>query len=80
MSAQINSRICANFVSRAEYQGYKGKKRNDAGMDFIAGAVAALEAMGHDSEAKHLLMVASMIVAPRGYGEIERLAALEGSE
>ena len=74
MSATINKAICAQFVSRADAQGMKGKARDKAGLEFILGACAALRASGATNDAEHLERVACLLIATRGHSEIVRLA------
>jgi hypothetical protein len=77
MSKDVNKAICQQFISRSKALGYKGKKRDAAAMDFLCGAWAALEAAGRTEEAQHLGAVATMLIAPRGYSEVEAIAALD---
>lgn len=81
MSQTFNQTVMKDFVRRSQALGYKGKKRNDAAIDFLAGAIAALEALkanrGNQTVAElsnHLCAVTAMLIAPRGYAEVERMA------
>lgn len=74
MSKEINDKIALAFKARAEMLGYKGKKRDDAALDYITGAMVGLYLAGKPVEADHLGVVAAMVIAPRGFREVERMA------
>lgn len=75
MSAKINSQIAKSAVARYG-KNPRGKKRDNESFEFMVGAWAALEAAGLEKEAGHLGVVLSMLIAPRGFAEIERIAKL----
>lgn len=73
--------IAKVFVSRADATGLKGKKADAAALEFFLGAYAGAHACSNGDEtseagklAKHILLVASLIIATRGYKEVQRLA------
>lgn len=74
MSAELNKTLCESFIGRAELQELKGKKRDTAAIEFMCGAIAALDAVGKVDEANHLAMVTAMLICTRGYDEVERIA------
>lgn len=65
--------LCVNFVERAEYLNLKGKKRDEAAIEFLVGAASALQITNH-AEANHVLTCVAMAICPRGYGEVKRIA------
>jgi aromatic ring hydroxylase len=68
--------LCARFVTRSEYFGLKGKKRDIEAFQFMVGAASALEAIGHP-EAEHVKTCVQFIISFRGYAEVARIAAQE---
>lgn len=75
MCQKLNRAIFAQFVSRSTAQGYKGKARDKAALEFVLGACAALTASGQTKEADHLELVAALLIATRGYSELATLAS-----
>ena len=67
--------ICAAFVERATQLEYKGKKRDHAALDFVAGAATAAQIAGNDALAAHLTRMA-FIVAVRGYAEVAYMSTV----
>lgn len=80
MSKALNDAIFRACADRMVCQGLRGKRRDNATLDFLAGAIAGLYAMDKRDEANHLSMVAAMIIAPRGFAEIERLIRTRAPE
>lgn len=72
--------ICGQFVERSEALNYKGKRRDDAAIDFLCGAAATLKATGHDTEAEWLGRVVYLEIATRGFKAVQRIStqAIEG--
>lgn len=64
---------CRKFVERAEYLGYKGKRRDEAALDFICGWAGAMADAKHP-ELNHITNCLAMIIAVRGYAEVKRIA------
>jgi hypothetical protein len=62
--------ICHGFVERAEALNLKGKKRDDAAMDYFVGANRALVAMGHAEEASAIGTWTAFVLAHQGYRAI----------
>lgn len=62
--------IAKSFISRAELQGLKGKKRDNAAMEFFCGAATVTEANDHGGS------VMAFLVAVKGYREVLELAKL----
>lgn len=69
--------LSRQFVRRSEALGLKGKKRDEAAMDFFCGAFAALEAMKHGVEASNLATVIALVLSTRGYSEVEKWASIK---
>lgn len=70
MTVRINQRLAKEFISRAKTQGYTGKRRDAAAIEFFCGAAAAL----HGDPTQQTVLIAAMLVSARGYSEVERLA------
>lgn len=60
-------KICLAFVSRSETQGWKGKKRDEAAINFFAGAISMLG----EKDAKPILAFTVFGLSIRGYKAIE---------
>jgi hypothetical protein len=75
---QIVFRACANWMQRADYLGYKGKKRDDAALDFFAGFATMAEVSGRDDVTKRLATWMHMILAVRGHMAVAELHARLG--
>lgn len=67
------TRLARAFRDRSEAIGLKGKKRDDAALEFFLGAAMGLHIEGHEDASQHVLRVASWLIATRGYSEIERI-------
>lgn len=63
----INNELARKFVDRATHLGLKGKKRDDAVLEFFCGAATALELAGRTDEANQVTCCATMLLATRGY-------------
>lgn len=78
MSSNDNARfakaLAAKFVERADLLGYKGKKRDDASLDFWTGAAALAEIEGNTELYELLGRQAALIVAVRGYFGVKQIA------
>jgi hypothetical protein len=62
------------FVSRSTEQGYKGKRRDDAALEFFLGAVVSARELGREDVAQHLEVFAALVLSVRGYRELELLS------
>lgn len=71
--------LCKTFVRRAEAQGMKGRKRDEAMIEFMVGAWAALHEAGHP-QSDHINVVLSMVLTVRGYAECLRIANASDAE
>lgn len=58
-------KVAQQFVERAKALGMKGKKRDDAAMEYFCGACTALEQVGH-ADLDHMMRVTVLLVSPRG--------------
>lgn len=81
---KVGLALAKKFKERSETLGYKGKKRDDALMDYWCGAVVlAIEQDPKGSLANYLGMIGAMLFATRGYAEllryIEKNEALEAA-
>lgn len=78
----IRSALAQNFVERAKIQGYRGKKRDAAAIDFWCGAIALAEALDKRGVERpspqqlvdSITLSGVFIVARDGFAGIERLA------
>lgn len=50
MSPELQQSLLDKFESRANEQGFKGKKRKDAQREFLIGAISALDTLHGDPE------------------------------
>lgn len=66
--------LCKDFVERAENLGYKGKKRDDAVMDYFAGAAMMAKHLGHQEVHRQIGTSLAMIFSVRGYDEVKEIA------
>jgi hypothetical protein len=66
--------VCAQFVGRAEALGYKGRRRDQAAIDFLCGVSCGARLAGDTKMSDHILMVIATTIATRGYGEVVRFA------
>jgi Asp-tRNA(Asn)/Glu-tRNA(Gln) amidotransferase B subunit len=66
--------LCKSFMERSTALIYKGKKRETAAMDYFVGAVAGAKLAGKEDFAEHIGRWVVMLLRPRGYSEVERLA------
>lgn len=74
-SMQVVKQLALRFIERAEALNYKGKKRDDAALDFFCGAACVIEANGDPDLADHIGRVAVMLISVRGYFAVRELAA-----
>ena len=70
----ILKELSIKMVERANALGLRGKKRDDATLDFFVGAVNALYLAGKKKDADHIATVTAMILQTRGFDEVARLA------
>lgn len=68
----ITTHIAKQFVERSAALGYKGKARDNAAIDYIVGAAAALQAINHEELGSVTAM--AFIVSVRGYAEVIKYA------
>jgi hypothetical protein len=66
--------ISARFIERADALQLRGKRRDDAALDYFVGAAAGAELAGNINLGKHLGTVALLIVSIRGYKAVEEMA------
>lgn len=59
--------IAKAIVSRAEANGWKGKKRDDLCFELFLGAWIGADACGQEKFAAHLGSIAGMVLCVRGY-------------
>lgn len=67
--------IAERFVERSSALGLKGKKRDDAALDYFLGAAAGAELAGDVQMACQLGLVSAMIISVRGYAGVVSLAS-----
>lgn len=66
--------LCSIFVGRAKTFGLKGKKRDEALIEFMCGAYYALDHAGLDKEAGIVGATTLMVFPVRGFAECGRIA------
>jgi hypothetical protein len=71
--------LCQSFHARAEALGMKGKRRDDATMEFFVGASQALAIAEHE-HAPVVLRVTALLIAMRGYRYIAETVKIHGAE
>ena len=69
----IQSALANAFMQRADDQEFKGKDRDRRAIEFFAGAVHALK-LANDPAWEQLARVTALVIAPRGYKEVQRMA------
>lgn len=62
------------YVERANALAYKGKKRDDAAVDYMCGIATGLKASKRDSESEWLGRIIYLEIATRGFLAINMLA------
>lgn len=73
-TVNIVRELAQSFVSRSTSQGLKGKQRHHDAVTFFVGASLAFNASGDEEAYKHISTITAMLIVPRGYSEVERLA------
>lgn len=73
----VTSDLARQFIVRAEEQGYKGKRRDDAAVEFFLGAYSMLLLGSEDEEAARLFRWIAMLLITRGFSAVEEAAARE---
>lgn len=67
-------KLCMAFVQRSQSLGLRGKKRDDALIEFMVGAANALTIAGAEDDAKHVTAVLAVVFSVRGFSECMRIA------
>jgi hypothetical protein len=62
------------IVERMTALGLKGKKRDDATLHYWIGAATGAGLAQNENLAQHLRTLAVLLIATRGYEEVERMA------
>jgi hypothetical protein len=70
----IVKKLAGQFVERSEALFYKGKRRDDAAVEFFLGAYVALNVTGNSELANKVGLTTAALIAPRGYTAVEQLA------
>ena len=74
---ELQQKVAAQFVSRANVQGMTGKKREVAAVEFVIGAAAAAAILhGEKSDEWSALSMLAFIVSTRGYAELVEVAGV----
>lgn len=74
MTTAITREIALKFIERAQLLDLRGKRRDEAAVDFFCGAGVALMAAGKETEAKTVALVGQLVVAVQGWGGVRKLA------
>lgn len=77
MASRILQALARKFIGRADGLGYRGKKRDDAALDFFCGAAVAPDAAERGDLSQHIHTVNALVIATRGYVAVRELAAEE---
>lgn len=76
--ADVNVGIARNlakaFIKRATELGYKGKKRDDAALNYFVGAAVLAELQGNNILYQHLGRLAGFLIAIHGYAAVKDIA------
>lgn len=67
--------IASAFIERSKALEYKGKKRDNAALDYFIGAAKCLELTGDEETASYLGRLA-WLISVRGYSEVETIAEI----
>lgn len=73
-NTELLKKLCASFVARSEAHGYRGKKRDEAALNYLIGAAMGLEMAGLAEQSAVIGSALVYLVSVRGYEEVERLA------
>lgn len=68
--------LCQQFIERSNAIGYRGRRRDDAALDYLIGAAQAFKVAGHDWESEAIGRICYLDVATRGFKAVERVANL----
>lgn len=68
--------LCQGFKDRAEGRELKGKRRDDAAIDYFVGAVRALQVIENE-HARHVETWLVLVLSVRGFRAVEDVIALE---
>ena len=74
MTADHVQTIAKRFIERAEALELKGKKRDDAALDYFCGAAAGAELAGNAQLATHIGVVCATMLSVRGFFAVKELA------
>lgn len=74
-NAAIVKRVAVDFVERAEALGLKGKKRDDAALDYFLGAAAIARAQDNKPLENHIGRVALLVIATRGFKGVQDIVS-----
>ena len=80
MENQEISRVLAQrFIERAEFLNYKGKKRDNAALDFFTGAASLAQVTGQLPLAQHLATLCAILISVRGFVAVKEIANKEAA-
>lgn len=66
--------LASRFVERANALHYRGRRRDDAALDYFLGAATGASIAGDETLALALGNLTGLVLSLRGYAEVERLA------
>ena len=67
-------KLAQRFVGRAAETRMRGKKRDEASLEFFLGAAALAEAQGDEPLCQHILKISGWMISIRGFKAVEELA------
>jgi hypothetical protein len=76
LSAQAQ-KLATSFMERADALNLKGKKRDDAALDYWCGAAIGAGLAGHTQLESHFGRLAALVISVRGFMAIKEIAAGE---
>lgn len=76
MSA-TTQKLALSFIEGADALGLKGKKRDDAALDYWCGAAIGAGLAGNADLERHLGRIAALVISVRGFIAIKQIAAGE---
>ena len=73
-NSELARALARSFIKRAEALGYKGKKRDDAALDYFCGAAVLASESGNASLATHLGALCALTISVYGFVAVSQLA------
>jgi hypothetical protein len=68
-------KLALSFIERADALSLKGKKRDDAALDYWCGAAIGAGLAGNTQLESHLGRIAALVISVRGFMAVKEIAA-----